>query len=174
LNKFDRIKENFFAFEFAALDFTVPDKIQYAYKLEGFDSDWIMSGNRRYASYTNLDGGEYVFLVKGSNNDGIWNNSGKSLKIYISPPFWQTWWFKIVSIVLTLTILFSIYKYRMNRMRKQQKQLEILVDEKTEELKEKYNEAENIMKNVEEGLFILNDKYEIGNQYSRAFENILE
>jgi ligand-binding sensor domain-containing protein/HPt (histidine-containing phosphotransfer) domain-containing protein len=166
--------ENYFAFEFAALDYTFPEKNQYAYKLDGFDKDWIMSGNRRYASYTNLDGGEYVFMVKGSNNDGVWNDKGRSLKIYISPPFWQTWWFKIVSVVFTLAVLFSIYKYRINRMRKQQEQLEILVDQKTEELKGKYKESENIMRNVEEGLFILNDKHEIGNQYSKAFEQIIE
>ncbi len=167
-------KENFFAFEFAALDYTFPEKNQYAYKLKGFDVDWITSGNRRYASYTNLDGGEYLFMVKGSNNDGVWNEKGRSIIIYISPPFWQTWWFKIISVLFILTILLSIYKYRINRMRKQQEQLEILVDEKTEELKGKYKESDNIMKNVEEGLFILNNHYEIGTQYSQAFEQIIE
>jgi len=132
-------RENFFAFEFAALDFTFPEKNSYAYKLEGFDTEWIMSGNRRYASYTNLDGGDYVFRVKGSNNDGVWNHEGRSINIYISPPFWQTWWFKIVSAIFTLVLLLGTYKYRINRMREQQAKLETSVNEKTKELKEKYD-----------------------------------
>ncbi|MBE9126667.1 response regulator [Coleofasciculus sp. LEGE 07092] len=85
-------KDNFFGFEFAALDYTNSAKNQYAYKLVGFDKDWIYSGTRRYATYTNLDGGTYIFRVKGSNNDGVWNEEGTSIKIIISPPPWKTWW----------------------------------------------------------------------------------
>ena len=85
-------KDNFFGFEFAALDYTNPSKNQYAYKLEGFDKDWIYAGTRRYATYTNLDGGTYTFRVKGSNNDGVWNEKGTSVKIIITPPPWKTWW----------------------------------------------------------------------------------
>jgi PAS domain S-box-containing protein len=85
-------KDNFFGFEFAALDYTNPKKNQYAYKLEGFDKDWIHAGTRRYATYTNLDGGTYTFRVKGSNNDGVWNEEGTSIKIIITPPPWKTWW----------------------------------------------------------------------------------
>ncbi len=92
----DRIElnydEDFFSFEFAALNFTAPEKNSYAYKMEGFDRDWIYSGSRRYASYTNLDPGEYKFIVKASNNDGVWNEKGTSLNISISPPPWLTWW----------------------------------------------------------------------------------
>ncbi|MEQ9551312.1 MAG: two-component regulator propeller domain-containing protein [Coleofasciculus sp. G3-WIS-01] len=85
-------KDNFFSFEFAALDYTNPKKNQYAYKLEGFDQDWIYSGTRRYASYTNLDPGTYTFRVKGSNNDGVWNEEGTSVAITITPPPWKTGW----------------------------------------------------------------------------------
>lgn len=84
--------EDFFSFEFAALNYTAPEKNQYAYKMEGFDRDWIYCGTRRYASYTNLDPGEYVFRVKASNNDGVWNEAGTSIKIDIAPPPWRTWW----------------------------------------------------------------------------------
>ncbi|GAB4286764.1 MAG: hypothetical protein Fur0025_19550 [Oscillatoriaceae cyanobacterium] len=79
-------------FEFAALDYTNPSKNQYAYKLEGFDKDWIYNGTKRYATYTNLDGGTYTFHVKGSNNDGVWNETGTSIKITVTPPPWKTWW----------------------------------------------------------------------------------
>jgi signal transduction histidine kinase/ligand-binding sensor domain-containing protein len=81
-----------FSFEFAALDYTHPAKNQYAYKMEGFDKDWTYSGNRRFVTYTHLDPGEYVFRVKGSNNDGVWNEEGASIRITITPPWWRTWW----------------------------------------------------------------------------------
>jgi signal transduction histidine kinase len=89
-------KENVFSFEFAALNYSATEKNQYAYKLEGFDNDWIYCGTRRYATYTNLDGGSYIFRVKGSNNDGIWNEEGTSIAVIITPPFWKTWWFTIM------------------------------------------------------------------------------
>jgi hypothetical protein len=79
-------------FEFVALDYTNPEKNQYAYMMEGFDETWIDAGARRFVSYTNLDPGKYVFKVKGSNNDGVWNEDGVSVKIAIAPPPWKTWW----------------------------------------------------------------------------------
>lgn len=84
--------ENVMTFEFSALDFTEPSKNQYAYQMVGFDQDWIYSGNRRTATYTNLDPGSYIFRVKGSNNDGVWNEAGTSIEIIILPPPWKTWW----------------------------------------------------------------------------------
>ena len=86
-------RDTFISFEFAALDFNAPGKNQYAYKLDGVDQDWVYAGTRRYASYTNLRGGNYTFQVKASNNDGVWNSEGTALRIHITPPFWQTWWF---------------------------------------------------------------------------------
>ena len=85
-------KDRFFGFEFAALDFHHPSKNQYAYQLEGFDDDWVESGSRRYATYTNLDGGTYTFRARGSNGDGVWNEAGTSIKLRITPPPWKTWW----------------------------------------------------------------------------------
>src|SRR5262249_11134369 len=85
-------KENVFSFEFAALNFTRSEKNQYAYILEGFDKGWIKSGTQRYVRYTNLDPREYVFRVKGSNNDGVWNEKGTAVRIKILPPPWRTWW----------------------------------------------------------------------------------
>lgn len=84
--------QNFFSFEFAALNYTNSHKNQYAYQLEGVDKEWIYSGSRRLASYTDIGPGTYVFRVKGSNNDGIWNEQGTSVQIIIHPPFWRTWW----------------------------------------------------------------------------------
>ncbi|MEQ9116878.1 two-component regulator propeller domain-containing protein [Fulvivirga sp.] len=84
------------SFSFAALNFNSPEKNQYAYMLEGFDDDWNYVGNKRTATYTNLNAGEYVFKVKGSNNDNVWNEEGVQLTITISPPFWNTWWFYLL------------------------------------------------------------------------------
>lgn len=81
-----------FSFEFAALDFTESSKNQYAYKMDGFDKDWQPAGTSRTATYTNLDPGRYVFRVKASNNDGVWNEKGVAIKITITPPWWRTGW----------------------------------------------------------------------------------
>lgn len=87
--------ENFFSFEFSSLSFIAPTNNQYAYVLEGLDRDWVSAGNKRFARYTHLDPGEYVFRVKGTNNDGVWNVRGASVRILISPPWWATVWFKL-------------------------------------------------------------------------------
>lgn len=86
-------KDSVFSFEFAALDYTIPEKNQYAYMMEGFDRDWIYTtAQRRFATYTRLGGGRYVFRVKGANSDGLWNETGASLEILVTPPPWKTWW----------------------------------------------------------------------------------
>jgi PAS domain S-box-containing protein len=112
-------KDNFFGFEFAALDYTNPSKNQYAYKLEGFDKDWIYSGNRRYASYTNLDGGTYTFRVKGSNNDGVWNEEGTSIKIIITPPPWKTWWAYTLYVVALVSAVLAYVKWKTRAQEKE-------------------------------------------------------
>ncbi|MCP4298336.1 MAG: hypothetical protein GY786_22340 [Proteobacteria bacterium] len=94
-------KEKIFSFSFAALDYTRPKYNQYAYKLIGFDQEWIYSGVRNYASYTNLEPGAYLLRIKGANQDGVWNADGVSLKIRVEPPLWQTWWgYSLLIIVL--------------------------------------------------------------------------
>ncbi len=105
-----------FSFEFAALDYTVPGKNQYAYMMEGFDEDWIYSGNRRFVTYTNLDAGNYTFKVKGSNNDGVWNETGTSLSISILPPLWKTWWFILLTIILIVLAIASIIYFRVKHL----------------------------------------------------------
>ena len=121
-------RDNYFSFEFAALDYTVPGKNQYIYMLEGFDKDWIPSGTRRYASYTNLGGGEYTFRVKGSNNDGVWNEEGLAVKIFITPPPWNTWWayglYGIAAVGCVLGYVNLRTKVHKNKLKAQEKELE--------------------------------------------------
>ncbi len=107
-------KDKYLTFEFVALDYTNPRKNQYAYRMEGFDEDWIAAGTRRFATYTNLDPGEYIFRVKGSNSDGVWNEEGVSVVIAIAPPFWSTWWFLTVSAVSLVTVGYTAYRRRVN------------------------------------------------------------
>ncbi|MEI8204428.1 MAG: triple tyrosine motif-containing protein [Bacteroidota bacterium] len=110
--------KNFISIEFAALNFSHSENNQYAYKLEGVDNDWVMSGNKNEASYSNLDPGKYVFYVKASNNTGLWNEKGKSLIIIITPPWWQTWWFRIcVVMVIIVTLLLGIRLYTRRKLR---------------------------------------------------------
>jgi ligand-binding sensor domain-containing protein/HPt (histidine-containing phosphotransfer) domain-containing protein len=173
--------KNFFAFEFAALDYSNPEKNIYAYKLEGFDREWIQCGNRRYANYTNLDGGEYDFKVTGTNSDGLWNKTGTSIKIIIAPPFWKTWWFRILATFFILGLVYVVYKLSMRRVDQQRQFLESQVAERTQELKERNRllsrskrETDNIMRNVEEGIFLIDPELKLRSQYSLAVEKILE
>ncbi|HYV93395.1 MAG TPA: two-component regulator propeller domain-containing protein [Chitinophagales bacterium] len=106
-------KQNMVSFNFAALNFTNAEHNHYAYKLEGFDDDWIDCGNKTSATYTNLDGGDYVFRVKGANNDDVWNEEGTSVSIHITPPYWQTWWFYLLVILAVASILYAAYRIRI-------------------------------------------------------------
>lgn len=110
-------KDNLISFEFAALNFINPDSNKYAYMLEGFDDKWIYNGNRKEAFFTNLDPGEYIFRVKASNNDGVWNEKGASVRLIINPPFYLTWWFKLLVILAFGMLLYTFYLMRLNKIR---------------------------------------------------------
>ncbi len=111
-----RHDENFFSFAFAALDFTNPPQNQYAYKLEGLDRGWIEAGNKNEANYTHVPPGQYTFRVKGSNNDGVWNETGASVQIIITPPFWQTRWFRLAVVAAVIAVLAALYSYRVSKL----------------------------------------------------------
>lgn len=89
-----------FAFEFAALSFSNPRKNRYAYKLSGVHKEWIYLGNKHEITFASLDPGQYTLRIKAANNDGVWNEEGISLGITITPPYWRTWWFMSLSVLL--------------------------------------------------------------------------
>jgi len=122
-------------FEFAALHYAAPEKNMYAYKLEGFEKDWNYVGTRRFATYTNLSPGKYVFRVRGSNNDGLWNEQGSSLSLIIFPPFWQTWWFRGLALSLVIVFLVGFYINRTHNIRTRARKLKRDVEARTSELK---------------------------------------
>ena len=130
-------KQNFFSFDFAALDYQMPGKNKYSYKLEGVDDDWSPPSTQHYASYTELSGGDYVLRVRGANNDGTWNNEGVTLYIRINPPFWKTKWFYGLCIVLIIGGFWGFLKYRTSSIKRENKILEEKVEERTQELAQK-------------------------------------
>ena len=108
--------ENYFSFEFASLSFYNADKNQYAYQLTGVDKDWVYSGSRRYAGYTDIGPGKYVFKVKATNNDGIWNEEGVSLTIVIRPPWWRTWWAYCIYGLILIAAAIAIHRYQKQKV----------------------------------------------------------
>lgn len=104
------------SFDFVALNYVNTQKNQYAYMLEGYDEDWNYAGDRRTAYYTNLNPGTYTFRVKGSNNDGYWNEEGASLMVIIHPPFWKTWWAYGLYVFIFLGLLYWVRRYELNRL----------------------------------------------------------
>jgi len=133
-------KQNIFSFEFAALNYTIPEKNQYKCKLEGFDKEWNYIGTRRFISYTNIPPGEYIFKVIASNNDGIWNNEGQSIQIIIKPPFWRTGFFIISLIIIIISSIYIYIKIREKRLKFDKKILEYKVKLRTAELEQKQEE----------------------------------
>ena len=127
-------RDNFISFEFAALDYTAPDKNQYAYILEGQNQDWVYARTRRHVDYTNLRGGDYVFRVKGSNNDGFWNEEGVAVYITVTPPVWETWWFRGIVVLVLVGSAIGGYRLRVRSIEARSRELERQVEERTAEL----------------------------------------
>ncbi|MBX2992046.1 MAG: hypothetical protein KF749_12890 [Bacteroidetes bacterium] len=120
-----RYDENFLSFEFTALDYREPEKNRYAYMMEGIHADWVYTGNRRYASFSNLEPGDYVFRVKASNNDGTWNDHGTALQIVLAPPFWMTAWFRFLAgILIAVTLIGAVRFFSIRRLKKKVEELE--------------------------------------------------
>ena len=130
-------KHSVLSFDFAALSYCYPEKNQYAYKLEGLEEDWNYVGNRREATYTSLDPGQYTFTVKASNNDGVWNEKGASIRLVITPPFWQTWWFRLLLGVVLAVVIHLLVRARVRRLGRQKEVLKKLVRRKTREIVDK-------------------------------------
>jgi len=103
--------ENNFSITYQALNYIYATQNQYAYKLEGYDTDWNYVGERNSAFYTNLSPGKYVFLVKASNNDGVWNEEGRSLIIIVQPPLWRTWYAYLFYVIALAAIIYGILYY---------------------------------------------------------------
>lgn len=147
INKMDKVvlsyHENIFSFEFAALHYAFPQDNAYEYMLEGFEKEFNrIESAHRLATYTNLNPGDYVFRVRASNHDGVWNPTEKTLRIVITPPFWKTLWFRLMVLLTIAGLIFLIYLRRVAQIKSQSVQLSLLVEKKTQELADKNSELE--------------------------------
>ncbi|HEV7815844.1 MAG TPA: two-component regulator propeller domain-containing protein, partial [Janthinobacterium sp.] len=127
-----------FSLEFAALHYAAPQRNRFAYQLQGFDRDWVLTdASKRFATYTNLDPGHYVFRVKAANKDGVWNDDGATLDITIMPPFWKTWWFRLLLALLLMGAAVIAYQARMRSLSRRKEWLESEVGLRTVEVEQK-------------------------------------
>jgi ligand-binding sensor domain-containing protein len=121
--------QNFLSIDFIALNYTQSERNRYKYMLKGVDKDWVDAGNQRTAVYTNLSAGRYTFVVKGSNNDGVWNEEGKSIMIRIFPPWWKSWWFITLVGLLTIYAVYYYLKMRSDSIKHDKAILQGKIDE---------------------------------------------
>jgi len=129
-----RYNENRLSFHYVGLDYQSPQVIQYAFKLDGYDKDWISAGTQRMATYTNLSPGEYTFHVKASNSDGVWNEQGVSFSFIILPPWWQTWWAYALYVLVLALDVWAFTAYRSRKLRQANLELENKVERRTTQL----------------------------------------
>jgi hypothetical protein len=117
-------------FHFTALSLLIPERVQFRYKLEDFDSGWVDAGSRRVAYYNNLPPGKYRFRVIASNDDGLWNETGATVKLTLMPHFYQTIWFEGTCVFLVLVLIYSAFRINTRRIRARATELSRIVDER--------------------------------------------
>jgi PAS domain S-box-containing protein len=122
-------------FRYAALSFAQPEKIRYRYRLVGIDEDWVEAGARRIATYSGVNPGRHRFQVLACNNDGVWNRSGASCDFYLTPHFYETWWFYSLVAALVVGSAIGFYHLRMRTLRRREQRLAALVHERTKDLR---------------------------------------
>ena len=141
--------QNEVGFSFAGLHFVRPEQNQYMYKLEPYDKDWSEPSTQRTAHYTNLDPGDYVFSVRASNNDGVWSEDDAVIRVTITPPFWATWWFRITGLLAFFGLIVAGFRWRTRQLEQRSRALEALVEQRTDELKERNTQLEQSQTIVE-------------------------
>jgi signal transduction histidine kinase/streptogramin lyase len=126
-----RYDQSVFSFAYAALNYRSPEENQYAYRLEGFDKTWHSVGKKRTATYTNLDPGTYTFYVRGSNNEGLWNEEGAQVRVIVAPPLWRTWWAYLLYALAALALMSLVLHFQL---RKQAFEREHTLNQRLQEL----------------------------------------
>ncbi len=140
--------QSFISLEYAALDYASADKKEYAFMLEGFEKDWNYVGRRNMASYTNLPPGDYNFKIKYKNSAGIWSPPTPGLQIIIRPPFWATWWFRVIAVGAIVCMAYALYKSRVRQIEAQKALLEEQVTERTAEVNKQAGDLKGLNKDL--------------------------
>ena len=107
-----------FEIQYTALSFLNPERIRFRYKLDRLDRDWIDAGSRRTAYYSHVPGGKYTFRVIAANADGVWNTADSSLAITVLPPFYETWWFRVLSLAGAIFLVYFAVRYRVSQLKR--------------------------------------------------------
>jgi signal transduction histidine kinase len=135
-------KSKSISIEFSALDLSSSSQLSYAYKLDGFDENWIEADNiHRIAKYTNLNPGKYYLQIKSANKIGVWQRNYLSFNIHVAPDWYQTWWARVMLFFFVLLVLIVLYKIRVRRFDERQNQLKLEVEQRTVDLKTKSEEV---------------------------------
>jgi len=144
-------EQSVFSLEYVALNFVDPERNQYAYILEGLETEWNYVGAQRTAIYTNLNAGDYIFRVKSTNREGDWSKENITMKIKILPPWWKTWWFLTIAVVFIILGIVLFIRIRTKKLKQTQKILEQKVKEATEVVKNrnaKLSDAKSKLSNI--------------------------
>ncbi len=169
---------NLFAFEFASLDYSNPMKNKYAYRLKGFNNNWIYTNAaQRTAAFTNIDPGSYTLQIRGTNSDGIWSKKVLSLNITIVPPFWGTLWFKILVVLLLSFLIYALYRRQISYLKAQKIQKEKFTQQLMESMEnERTRIAKELHDAVGQDLLIIKNlsSLAIQNKNEKARDNYLD
>jgi PAS domain S-box-containing protein len=170
-------KDSIISFDFAALNYQFPAKNQYQYMLEGFETNWNrVDSTRRSATYTNLPAGQYIFRVKGSNNDGVWSDQEVALTLTVTPPWWKTWWAQSAFITLIVGLALGGYRWRVYTMQQQNRRLEQEVTKRTAELQTSESRYRELFDTMTSGVAVYEAVEEgqdfVFREFNRAGERI--
>lgn len=136
--------DNYFEFEFSALNYVQPQQNEYAYILEGFEDEWNYVGTRAYGRYTNLPQGDYQLHLVGSNNDGMWNMNGKTIQIRVIPAWWESQWFRISGVLLIALAALSFYRLQIGNIERYNRRLANEVQERTRDIERRRRVSEGL------------------------------
>ncbi len=166
-------KDNYFSMEFAALDYRDSPKLRYAYKLEGVNNNWINAGTQRFCSYSNISPGDYLFRIKATNSDGVWNEKGISIMIHIIPPIYLTSWFKWGVGVLMLILIIGLVYWRIDFIHRKELNRRRLIESELQALRLQMNphfifNSLNAIQN-----FVINSDAEKATEYLSKFARLM-
>ena len=163
--------DSIFTVEFAAIHYADSMANRFAYRLEGFEDKWVETdAKKRFATYTNLDPGEYTFHVKASNKNGVWNEEGASLKILIAPPYWKTLWFRTLLVIVLCGSAYLIYLYRVRQLIQQRYDLKNEVENRTKELRAQKTSLEKQKESIEQAHKNISLLSEIGKEITTKLD----